>query len=626
MWTYALLLLTAGTPVLAGSAASPSSGEMVISNTPLSEQDRTEAAIEHLLPALAYRWEELSDDDPSVDTQLEALLETSTPLAIRLVERRLEELDVRRRAAEAAQLSPVMTFAPRKRNIDPDMPRLLSRQAIDEEWIEIRAMERAYTRLLGLLGDQAHRQQRHTAAFRAYAAAIVLDPEHWNANAPDREAYCREASTFMIISAHRSEDVLTLYRQVSLDRRALNRQLIAEMERWLNVYLNAPGQLADYSGIQKALGDILYVLIEDPAAIAMLPEQERRRLLGRLAKAALDRGHYAEAIGAYARLGDDDMLKRIGGKLSRKVVVETSSTLLVQREVSLAIDALAEAGDTEGLLRLQQACAKAEIRVSRGDKPVVNREALALFMKQLAAHIGQGDADMSIFAPQLATRTARTSPPQKRQEIDSPKRLKELISFYVQTAEGSLSPAEQQKSWKELKLLEIQAEKQGLLVLAIEAAAAQPRSGMRLINLGRRAEEQRAWPVALSAYRDAGTQGISSLRKLGDRLAKGQAVLINGTFNTSIEVAVNAYLAADAVDRLEPVYNGLRQARNDAILSGAKTTQAFDPSQSPFPELHDLLQRIERSYEPVSDDGPALVQRLTDPGVISEDSALESIQ
>lgn len=510
--------------------------------------------------------------------------------------RRSDLLTARRRSLE--RVRPASEYPPpRKRDIAAEGLTARPIQNSDQALEETRLQLSACRQLLYVLGDQASLLSQQPAAFRAYARAIQLDPKHFSAQDEARRSRFFDAAVFMVTTVRRSDEVLELFQFSGLGTEELSRRTVAKMERWLNLYAQAPENITNVMGTRQTLSDMLSLLGEDTALSELLAEKERSRLLALLASVATERGQLAEAIGAYARLNDVPALTRLGRRLSRTVLVETDAMLLVQREVGLATEALAEADDREGLRELLRKSREAqarikEVRAIHPTRPVVNGDSLDLYVLQLARLVEEGVANASVLeelSKRRAVVAAETGGRSESLEGLTLERLGELIQFYQGQIATQLGDA-RRVSLEALKSLETEALRREQLELALVAAMSREDAGLTLVALGDRFVHKGSWEQALTAYKQAGMQGIAGLRALGDRLTADRGYLVQGDFNPLIVLAVDAYLTADAVDKLEPLYMDLVQTR-------AALTRNGDGYARNLTALESCLQQIEVAYE-----------------------------
>lgn len=440
---------------------------------------------------------------------------------VRSLSRQLKALSLQRPSTAPA--------LPRKRSLNPDgtvRPALENPQRVQAQ---LEAQLQVWLQLLHLLAEEGAQRQQLSTVFQATAGVLSAAPEQYQRWNPAQKALFLEASAFMLTTARRSDEVLEVYEQAGVPLAPLADKTRGQLERWLTLYQQAPEQVTQVGGTRQTLTDMLSLLAEDAALARLMSTQERLRLLQRLAEVALARQQYGEAIGALARLQDKKRLRQVGQQLSKQVVVETESALVVQREVALAIEALLEAEDATGLQALYERCLEAEAKVQTSTLPVLNAASLSRYIRLLKHLVAGGRPDPQLLA-ELMARPAEVSIPQAQGEALeslSPERLQELIRFYTQQLRAVLGP-ERQAADQRVKALADETLRRELHELALEAqlarAAAGIDAGMELVSLGDALLRQGAWSPTLKAYQAAGAQGVGGLRALGDRLTRDPLV------------------------------------------------------------------------------------------------------
>lgn len=491
--------------------------------------------------------------------------------------------------------SPQAKVLPRKRSLNPDGSLRPAQEDPAQARAQLEQQLQVWIQLLYLLADEGAQRQQLSTVFEATAGVLRVTPAHYLGWTSRQQALFLDASAFMLTTARRSDEVLELYEQVGIPLEPLAKKTQGQLERWLNLYQQAPEQVTQVGGTRQTLTDMLSLLAEDAALARLMPERERIRLLQRLAEVALARQQYGEAIGALSRLQDKKRLKSVGQQLSKQVLVETESALVVQREVALAIEALLEAEDRAGLQTLHERCEAAEARVLASTRPVINRDSLTGYLRLLKHVVAGGHPDPQLLA-ELRARPAGSSVPQAQGEpleTLSAERLHELSLFYAQQLHTSLGP-ERVAAEQVMKALADEAQRRGLHTLALQVhlarSAAGTDAGLALVGLGDVFQKQGDWRQALMAYQGAGGQGVGGLRALGDRLTRDRSLMVQGDFNPLVEVACEAYLAADAVDRLEPLYANLVGTRQALERLGTASTEGLLA-------LERCLRSIETAYE-----------------------------
>lgn len=491
--------------------------------------------------------------------------------------------------------SPQAKVLPRKRSLNPDGSLRPAQEDPAQARAQLEQQLQVWFQLLYLLADEGAQRHQLSTVFQATAGVLRVAPGHYPGWTSRQQALFLDASAFMLTTARRSDEVLELYEQVGIPLEPLAEKTQGQLERWLNLYQQAPDQVTHVGGTRQTLTDMLSLLAEDAALARLMPERERIRLLQRLADVALARQQYGEAIGALSRLQDKKRLKSVGQQLSKQVLVETESALVVQREVALAIEALLEAEDRAGLQTLYERCEAAEARVLASSRPVINRDSLSGYLRLLKHVVAGGQPDPQLLA-ELRARPAVVSVPQAQGEpleTLSVERLHELSLFYTQQLRASLGP-ERVAAEHVVKALADEAQRRGLLSLALQAhlarSAAGTDAGLALVGLGDLFQKQGDWRQALVAYQGAGGQGVGGLRSLGARLTRDRSLMVQGDFNPLVEVACEAYLAADAVDRLEPLYANLVGTRQTLERLGSASPEGLQA-------LERCLSSIETAYE-----------------------------
>lgn len=508
----------------------------------------------------------------------------------RLLEVRLQTVEDQLRALKLELARQTGRVMPRKRDLGVDGLQAPPYTPPSQRLMEVSAVRDAYRQLLLQLGDDAARASLPAVAFRSFASVLRPEPDQWKRWPDARRSAFLDGGVFLITTARLAEEVHAFYEHTAMDRSELVHRTVARIERWLELYAKAPDSLTDFSGGRQTLTDMLYILGDDSAAATFIPDRERRRLLSRLAEAAKARGHYAEAIGAWSRLGDEESLIGLGRKLSNPLVQDLGHTLIVRREFGSAIEAFSVAEQKGALNALLQSCRQTLQGLEHESRPVSNRELLPIWIAQLTGLLADGPVAAS-FLEEVGQSQLTQLQPVVAVEDDSSSladaRLAELIDLYSRDLR-TLSDDAARVS-QALEKLEREALRRNQYDLALRAAV-RPGNSASLMLLGEHFVQSRQWNLALEAFRNAGSVANAELKALGDRVLTGRTLVRDGGFEPMVALAVDAYILADAVEPLEELLPGLRGLN-------AELSRQTDAEARGIEALRATLQKIAQAYE-----------------------------
>lgn len=503
---------------------------------------------------------------------------------------RLQGVEAQLRALTQEQARQAGRSMPRKRDLGVEGLQAPPYTPPSERLQQAIASRQVWQQLLLALGEDAALVAQPAVAFRCFASVLRADADQWKRWPEARRTAFLDGAVFLITTARLAEEVHAFYEHSALDRSELVKRTVARIERWLELYTKAPDSLTDFSGGRQTLTDMLYILGDDAAAATFIPEKERRRLLSRLAEAARARGHYAETIGAYARLGDVEALSALGRKLSNPLVQDLGHMLVVRREFGSAIEAFSVAEEKGSLHRLLLACQQTAKGLEHETRPVRNSELLPVWIQQLTALLADGPVATAFLKEVGKGSDARAqAPASAEEEVASLEdaRLGELIDLYsrdLKTLSDGATRARQA-----LEKLEQEALRRNQYGLALRAAS-RPGNSASLRLLGEHFAQTKQYALALEAYRHVGSEASAELKALGDRMLSGRGLLSHGNLEPMIPLAVEAYILADAIEPLEAMLPGLRGLQ-------AELSRQADGETRGASLLRQTLQRISDAYE-----------------------------
>ncbi len=463
---------------------------------------------------------------------------------------------------------------------------VLSRRHGDRERAELRA---PYPRFLFSLGRYHAMKGELTNAYLCYANGIELDYEAWKAVEPVHGESFLQAAAFMVLSAHRTEEVTELFAQYPLDRAGLQRRIVDQIKRRTEIYTRARGEAVNNAAISQALADLLNTLIEDPSIQNLISEEERLHFLKLIGEAASSHRQYQEAIGVYAAMQDRDALIGLGRKLSARIYYVRGDTILINRDVEAAIDAFREAGAASEMRALLRRCLRARDELDARSEEVENRSFLALYIRRLEEAVGGGEDGASLgIARKGGDSDAREDASVETEAPLSDERLEELIDVHRDRVERALPGQDVSEDRRMLARLADEAAARGNGELAIRAL--EPLGGQasqELLALGRKMIALDRYAVAYAALTRAGAIARADLISLGDRIVAG-GLAPRGVFAPEVEYAVRAWLDAGADERLESLLNDLIKLRIDLhVLDGGGPF----PVPPPKSRHRDVLER-----------------------------------
>lgn len=476
--------------------------------------------------------------------------------------------------------------------------------ANEEQLAQLRAR---YPVLMAEMGHYYGRHSNLTLAYECFSRAIRMDWEMWKANQDRyRETYLAAAS-FMVLSAHRSDDVLALYAVAPLDPEPLQRRVVEQIEARTNIYARAADEYTNHASVNQALRDLLYTLIEDEGAIEFLPPKDRERFLREIGDTSMAKRHYQEAIGVYATLDDRKKLISLGKKLSKHIYTSRRGQAYINRDLAWAVDAFREAAADKEMESLLEKIQEAQVEIKEGqltpDDPVL----LDTFARKLDAYLYGAEAEKVEVLSGARPEDVLSAPTPAPTASEVPEAdLPGLIQDYVGQLRAAVPGQDMAYLQSRLSPLADQAEASGKLDLAVSAWSVLGPEGWA------RMEILAVDLIAKRRYEDA-YRYLELFRPTSDEvLAEMSAAIIQegiaprGVFNPAVVTAVTILVELDAVDAVEQALNEMyklrvqfAQLQNQAEISGRAIANRN------LSQLEEAIRIIETAYDIVGS-GPAV--------------------
>lgn len=489
------------------------------------------------------------------------------------------------------QLTPDDRPMPRKRDLDPT-GKVVLRGRLDPSLslvtseVEWEGLARRYPRFMLSLGEHHYVRGSLVNTYECLARCMILDFSAWQdlATAHSYEMYL-EAASFMVLSAHKTDQVTALYDRVPLDMSDLQRRIIEQIQRRTEIYTKARVELSNNAAISQALVDLLNTLIEDPSIDELLPEVEKRRFLTMIGEAAIARRRYQEAIGVYASLGDTKRLTEIGQMLSANVYYENQNVVTISRDIDTAIDAFREAGDTESLRNLLQRCKDTRAQFASMSEKPANFQYLDRYIQHIEDFVAPDGQARSLGLEDLS---ALGDASDGNQAELTKERLPDLIAQYVREVETSVPGQDLTRTREILKVLgeraiELEMFDMGTKALEVSGLA----SVEHLLDLGRKMVDAGLYRGAYELYASVGELAYPELAQLGQTIIS-RGLAPRGILNPDVEIAVDAYLKADEGARLEALLNDLLKLR---VQFASMDMEAMSVGRPPIDRNQEIIER-----------------------------------
>ncbi len=524
-----------------------------------------------------------------------------TPDILEAAQERYRELTsgIERFRNPARALTPDGRPMPRKRDLDESgnpivrgrLDHSVSLAGTEQGWEEL---ARRYPRFMLELGEHHYIGNSAVNAYECMARAMLLDFDVWREHDDRLYEMFLDSATFMVLSAHKTDQVMALYDQVPLRLADLQRRIVDQIERRTEIYTRARAEFSNNAAISQALVDLLNTLIEDPSIDDLVPADEKRRFLDMIGEAAIARRRYQEAVGVYASLGDTKRLVDIGRLLSANIYYVNQGVVTISRDIDTAIDAFREAGDTESLSELLARCEAVRDQFAGAEKPA-NYPYLEQYIRAITDFVAPTDYARSLGFDDLTLDAIGGGSGGADLTAD---RLPDLITQYLQKMETAVPGQDLTSTRKTLRVLGDRALELGEFTWAVKAleASGTMTVGKRL-ELGRRLVEAAHYQEAFDIYTAIGEQADSDLVALGQTIVS-RGLAPRGILNPDVELAVDAYLVTDESARLEALLNDLLKLR---VRFATLEMDALNAGKAPIDRNAEVIERCLRKISEVYD-------------------------
>ncbi|MFM7204921.1 MAG: hypothetical protein ACKO6N_29460 [Myxococcota bacterium] len=501
---------------------------------------------------------------------------------------------------------------PRKRDLDATgnaVPRgrTDARVSLATTTTELKPLVARYPDFVIRLGDHHMLSNSPVNAYEAYSRGMLMDFDAWRKFEKTSYESFLESATFMVLSAHKTERVLSLYSQMPLKETDLQKRILEQIERRTQIYARARVELSNNAAISQALVDLLQTLIEDPSIDEVMNAKDKRRFLILIGDAAVAKRQYVEAVGVYTSLGDRQRLSDVGKQLSARIYYERETGPLINRDIELAIEALREANDVTAMKELLTRCRQTEALFAQQAKKPTGYQFLSEYIRRLEDAV---DSDNRTVRT-LESGKPKTRTEEKLETADiSVERLPGLIRSLRQKVDTAVPGQDLAAEKAQLMVLGEQAARAGQIALALEAFQPQgPDGRKRLVELGRTLASENKHEAAFEAFKLGGKEAHPELIQLAQKIT-AQGVASRGVFNAEIPIAVEAYLLTDSSDRLEVLLNEMLKLRVQFNNMDIQSEQLGRPTTPRNRELlESSIARIAEEYD--------LVGVLAKPGAAS---------
>lgn len=511
------------------------------------------------------------------------------------------------------QKTPDGRLMPRKKNIDAQ-GNLVSYGRIDatittaQNKEELQKTKDRYLLMFYQMAEHFYWQSALVNSYEFYAKAMLLDFENWKNYEKGHLSFFLDSATFMVLSAHKTEQVMNLYSNVLLDEVALQKRILQQVEHLTEIYSKAKIEFSNNAAISQGLADLLHTLIEDSSIDDILPPEEKKRFLALIGNAAISKRQYQEAIGVYAASGQTKELISLGKMLSESVYYSRQNVITINRDIEFAIDAFREAGDIPSMMELLERCETAYNEISKNQELPQNFVYLVTYINQLSNATGR---NINLKNIEKFTNTNNTNLENSRNSSDkktsnnttlqtqSLEQIKNLIKQILDKIKNS--PAGSDILIYKVKLAPLleQAIFYDDINTAIEATSIfGDKSTEFILEIGRTLVAKKEYLFAFKLFKAIDrNQSHQSLFQLASHIIS-QGLEYDNIFNKNIEIAVDALLIVEANEEISFILQELVELNSKFLRIDSSLKKEGKPSvDRNQKELESCINKIKQIYD-----------------------------